>query len=70
MITNINTMKLTALLYLVCITSLSRAADPSLELTLPTKWFAVPGVPPHAQLHAPDGRPVLLYRMPAAPSGA
>ena len=55
--------------------SMARAAAKAQAEMAPGAWlvsleFAVPGVPPHAQLHAPDGRPVLLYRMPAAPSGA
>ena len=55
--------------------SMARAMAKAQAEMAPGSWlvsleFAVPGVPPHAQLHAPDGRPVLLYRMPAAPSGA
>jgi hypothetical protein len=32
--------------------------------------FAVPDVQAHAQMRAPDGRPVWVYRMPGAPAMA
>jgi hypothetical protein len=55
--------------------SMARAMAKAQAEMAPGSWlvsleFAVPGVPPHAQLHVPGGRPVWLYRMHAAPSGA
>jgi len=56
--------------------SMARAAAKAQAELAPGAWlvsleFPVPGVPPHAQLRAPDDRPVWVYRMPAAvPAGA
>jgi len=38
-------MKQAAVLLFLAVASFTRAADPSLELTLPPRWYAVPGVP-------------------------
>jgi SAM-dependent methyltransferase len=55
--------------------SMARAAAKAQAEMAPGTWlvsleFAVPGVQAHAQMRAPDGRPVWVYRMPAGtPSG-
>ena len=54
---------------------MARAAAKAQAEMAPGAWlvsleFAVPGWPPHGQLHAPGGRPVWVYRMPAGPVGA
>lgn len=54
--------------------SMPRAAAKARAEMAPGAWlvsleFAVPGWPPHAQLHAPGGRPVWVYHMPAGPAG-
>jgi len=53
--------------------SMARAFAKAQGELAPGAWlvsleFAVPGVPPHAQLQAPGGKPVWVYRMPAAPA--
>ena len=55
--------------------SMARAAAKAQAEMAPGAWlvsleFAVPGWPTHGQLHhAPGGRPVWVYRMPAGPTG-